>query len=158
MDKQSYSVEPRSERNGLFPEEQSLKQAITELNNPKVSFKRSTRGYTALYENKDINPMIAGKRKKEMEALVHEIHCRYVKFLAIRDFKKHGFSLTNIIDENEQYQIEIHNEHDDSSIDILCNRQDWLIRVIVKGTLASNSQKALTSFLARIGKNIPLPH
>ncbi|PWI47257.1 hypothetical protein CEE45_12740 [Candidatus Heimdallarchaeota archaeon B3_Heim] len=156
MDEFKILVEPRSERNGLFPEEQSLKLAIKELNNPKLSFKRSTRGYTALYENKDINPMLARKRKKEMEDLVHEIHCRYIKFLAIRDFRKPGFLLGETIDESDEYQVIFNNDKEGSQITIVCNKQKWLIQIIGSGFPTNSSLSFLTSFQARIGKTIPI--
>jgi len=117
-----------------------------------LSYKRSTRGYTALYENKDINPMIAGKRKKEMEELVHEIHCRYVKFLAIRDFDKPGFTLGKTIDESEHYQVVFINEREGSEIMIDCDKQKWLIKITVSGLPSSSPLNFLTVFQARIGK------
>ncbi len=152
LDTQTILVEPRSERNGLFPEEQSLKSAIKELNDRKLTYKRSTRGYTALYENKDINPMIAGKRKKEMEELVHKIHCRYVKYLAIRDFMKPGFTLEKTIDENEQYQLVFTNNREGSEIVVVCNNHKWLIQITTSGIPSSSPLKFLSAFQARIGK------
>ena len=154
MSEYTILVEPRSERNGLFPEEQSLKLAIKELNNKSLSFKRSTRGYTALFENKDINPMLAGKHKKEREALVHEIHCRYVKFLAIRDFKKSGFILETTHDETEQYEVVFKNEQEDSEIKIVCEKEKWMIHIMVTGIPPSSPPKFLLAYQARIGKNM----
>ncbi|MHA1994978.1 MAG: hypothetical protein ACW97Z_10580 [Candidatus Hodarchaeales archaeon] len=148
MDTQTILVEPRSERNGLFPEEQSLKSAIKELNDRKLTY----RGYTALYENKDINPMIAGKRKKEMEELVHKIHCRYVKYLAIRDFLKPGFTLKKMIDENEQYQLVFTNDRVGSEIVVVCDNHKWLIQITTSGIPPSSPLKFLSAFQARIGK------
>jgi len=151
-------LEPRSERAGIFSEEVSLKSAIKEIGNSNLSIKSSTRGYSLLYDKKVANPVIAGKRRAQIEEILHDVHWRYVKHIAIRDLKKHDFTLIEVKEEeNEVYLTFIMEKKENGSqqqkITIICDKKKWEIIFETSGIKDPSSQKFISSLEARIGKS-----
>jgi hypothetical protein len=151
-------LKPVTERMGLFSDESSLKYAIKEIGNSKLSIKRSTRGFSLLYDNKVANPMIAGKKRKQIEEILHNVHWRYIKNLTKHHLKKQGFIL---IEEKEgQNQVDlvfsknaIKIENQQQKIKISCSKKKWEVMFETTGIDNPMSQRFISSLLARIGKS-----
>ncbi|WP_455464876.1 hypothetical protein [Candidatus Hodarchaeum mangrovi] len=146
--------EPRMERAGLFAEEDSLMKALKELKDPKLSYKRSTRGYTLLYNSKPANPIIAGKLRDEVEKALHHVHAYYIKYMATRDLAKNGFKLLTTINSDKSFDIVFqHDKDSNKSIKISTHYDSWLVNLELNG-YKSEETDFLSELQARIGKQL----
>ena len=146
--------EPRMERAGLFSEEYGIENAIKELNNIDLSYKRSTRGYTLLYKEKPANPAIAGKLRQELEKALHQVHGRYVKNIASRDLSKHGFNLNQIEDSDTKFQLLYQQEGIDATyIRITTNYQSWSVTLELEG-FTEEMPRFILDFQAKLGGKV----
>lgn len=151
-------LEPRSERAGIFSEEESLRAAIKEINNSKLSIKSSTRGYSLLYDKKVANPAIAGKLRVQIEKILLDVHWRYVKHLAVRDLKKHDFILIEQKEEENEVYLKFsmnkkENGTQKQKITIIFNKKKWKIVFEISGIKDPSSHRFISSLEARIGKS-----
>ncbi|MFX0184982.1 MAG: hypothetical protein ACFE95_18010 [Candidatus Hodarchaeota archaeon] len=154
----SNRLEPITERIGLFSDESSLKYAIKEIDDAKLSIKRSTRGFSLLYNNKIANPVIAGKERAKVEKVLHDIHWRYVKHIAIKHLKNQGFNLIEVNEKENQVDLVFgrntsENENQKQIITIICSKKKWDIIFGTSGVENPSSQKFISSLEARIGKS-----
>ena len=146
--------EPRAERAGLFAEEDSLMKALKELKNPQLSYKRSTRGYTLLYDLKPANPVIAGKLRNEVEKVLHHVHGYYIKHMATRDLTKNGFKLLSIYDSEKMLELQFQHEQDfNKSIKLIIYYDSWRINLELNGYKPEETN-FLSDLKARIGKQM----
>ncbi|MFX0151520.1 MAG: hypothetical protein ACFFAJ_12110 [Candidatus Hodarchaeota archaeon] len=151
-------LEPITERIGLFSDESSLKNALKEISNSKVSIKRSTRGFSLLYDNKIANPVIAGKERAKVEKILHDVHWRYVKHIAFKHLKNQGFNSIEINEKENQVDLVfrrnmIKNENQTQIITIICSKKKWEIIFGTSGIDKPSSQKFISSLEARLGKS-----
>ena len=148
------TFEPRMERAGLFSEEYGIENAIKELKNTNLSYKRSTRGYTLLYKGKPANPAIAGKIRNELERALHQVHGRYIKNIASRDLLKHGYNVEQIEDSDIKFELLCQQEgNQDKYIKITTTYQSWLVTVELEG-FTEETTRFLSDFQARLGRRI----
>ena len=146
--------EPRMERAGLFSEEYALKEALKEINDRTLSYKRSTRGYTLLFNGKPANPVIAGKEKDLVKSALHKVHRLYVKQIASRDLSKYGYILDPLTDTDQILEL-VYQRNDQSNqrIKITFLIDNWNIMLEFQD-FEENNLDFLNTFLARLGKEI----
>lgn len=147
-------LEPRTERAGLFSEENSLVLALKEINNPKLSIKYSTRGYTLLLENKPVNPSLSPKRKQEMEYLLHYVHSRYVKYLAASHLQKDNYEFKSISETEESFNIDFLRESSNQNITFTCHKNRWLVEVQALSISDVSEYPSLRVIESKIGKAV----
>ncbi|MFW9854473.1 MAG: hypothetical protein ACFFFG_05410 [Candidatus Thorarchaeota archaeon] len=147
---QIWLIEPRTERAGLFSEEESLKKAIKEIAHPDLSMKRSTRGFTLLFQNSPANPMLAGKKRIQVERLLHLTHCHYVKHLAKRVLKDLNLPLENVSDLETSFEITFGDGL--SEITIIVDKTKWRVTIKALGISNNSDLTHLSTLASRIGK------
>jgi len=146
--------EPRTERAGLFAEEESLMKALKELKDPQLLYKRSTRGYTLLHNSKPANPAIAGKSREAVEKALHHVHGYYIKYMATRDLMKNGFKLLKFINSDIGFEIVFQHEKDpNKSVKIITHYHSWLVNLELNG-FKPEETSFLSELQARIGKQV----
>jgi hypothetical protein len=154
----SIRLEPKTERIGLFSDESSLKYAIKEISNSKLSIKLSTRGFSLLYNKKVANPVIAGKERAQIEKILHDIHWRYTKHIAFKNLKNKGFNLIKVDEKENQVDLvfkrnTIKNENQKQIITISCSKKKWEVIFRTSGINNPSSQKFISSLEARMGRS-----
>ncbi len=147
-------LEPRSERAGLFSQEKSLALALKELRNPKLSIKRSTRGYTLLYENKPVNPAISPKRRQEFDDLLHLVHSRYVRYLAQIILQKENFDFISLNETKDSVKITFRKSDVQQEIVFTCSLTRWLVEVEILNNTKDSEFPFLAGIEALIGKSV----
>ncbi|MHA1973724.1 MAG: hypothetical protein ACTSW1_12060 [Candidatus Hodarchaeales archaeon] len=147
-------LEPRTERVGLFSLEEPLTMAIKEINNPDLSMKRSTRGFTALYKNKPMNPILAGKSKKIVDKLLHQIFAQYVKHLTIRVLQKFNFELQEETEQDEEYVYSFVSSGLLNKVNISVSKENWLIVMDIKEALDDDFSKSINVLANSIGRKV----
>ncbi|MFW9778172.1 MAG: hypothetical protein ACFFE8_04895 [Candidatus Heimdallarchaeota archaeon] len=147
---QRWIIEPRSERAGLFSQEDSLRKAIKDVAHPDLSMKRSTRGFTLLLKNNPANPMLAGKNRVQVERLLHLTHCHYVKHLANRVLQGLNLPLEDISDLERSFEITFGDGL--SELKIIVDKTKWFVTMKALGITENSDFKQLTILASRIGK------
>jgi hypothetical protein len=147
---QTWIIEPRTERAGLFSEEESLQQALKEIAHPDLSMKRSTRGFTLLFQNNPANPMLAGKNRVQVEELLHLTHCHYVKYMAIKALKGLNLPLDNTADQETTYQITFRDGA--REVTIFVEKTSWRVTMKAVEIIEHSAHRQLLILASRIGK------
>ncbi|MHA1227894.1 MAG: hypothetical protein ACTSPV_14200 [Candidatus Hodarchaeales archaeon] len=149
-------LEPRTERAGLFSLEEPLVRAIKELNDDNLSMKRSTRGFTALYKNKPMNPVLAGKDRQNVEKILHQVFAQYVKHLTLRELQKSNFKLKEEKDSENEYILifESTEVKIDTSLTIIVPKDTWMISLNIETSLDKDFEKSINILASKIGRKI----
>jgi hypothetical protein len=147
---QTWIIEPRTERAGLFSEEESLQQAIKEIAHPDLSMKRSTRGFTLLFKKNPANPMLAGNNRVQVEKLLHLTHCHYVMHLAIKALRGLNLPLENSSDLEMTFQITFRDSK--RELIIIVEKTKWIVTMKAVEITDNSDLKQLLILAGRIGK------